>query len=157
LDLLQIVFLFRLKVISHSCEIGSGDVACFIWQLARLMNSELPISSTPWSRAFQLEFPSETEPVRLDDARMLAEIARNAVREFVTLASSDGPMWMSVSGGSLDTLNMMTYLQVFPGQSSTMGLEIEATRANAVVMMNSKNIVEYLMDAVSGILILIEC
>jgi hypothetical protein len=128
------------------------DVACFVWQLAR-MYSELPRSTLAGGPAFHLiESSSEHVFVRKDDARMLAGMARNAVHEFVTLANSSGPMWFPVAGGSLETLNRMAYLQAFPGQNSALGLKMEATRANAVVMLDSKTVVEFLMNAVSGML-----
>jgi hypothetical protein len=145
LHLLHIVFLFRVKVISHSCVIAT-DVACFIWKLARL-NSELPISLPALSRAFQPESSSENVFVHIDDAQNLANIARDAVHEFASLATSDGLLWIPVPGGSLEIPNVTAYLQVFPGQSSAMEVQMEATRANSVIMMGSKNIVDFLMDA----------
>jgi hypothetical protein len=155
LHLLHIVSLFRVKVISHSCVIAT-DVACFIWQLARL-NSELPISLPALSRAYQTESSSENVFVHIDDARNLANIARDAVHEFASLANSDGLLWISVPGGSLEILNVMAYLQAFPGQSSAMEVQMmEATRANSVIMMGSKNIVDFLMDAVSNMVILMD-
>lgn len=121
----------------------------FFLQLARL-NSLLPMSSPAVGRVFQPESSSENVFVLQDDARMLAQIARNAVHEFVTLVNYNGPMWLAVPGGSLETLNRMAYLQAFPGQSSAMGLNMEGTRANSVVMLDSKNVVELLMDVVSA-------
>ncbi|TVU34851.1 hypothetical protein EJB05_16705 [Eragrostis curvula] len=113
------------------------------------LNSELAMSSSSLSRASQLEFSSENVFVMQDDAQIRAEIARNAVHELVTLASTDGPLWLPVPGGSMETLNRIAYIQAFPGQSSAMGLKVEATRAYAVVMLDSNNIVEYLMNAES--------
>ncbi|KAK3162164.1 hypothetical protein QOZ80_1BG0086230 [Eleusine coracana subsp. coracana] len=117
-------------------------------QIARL-KSLLPMSSPALGRVFQLESSSENIFVRQDDTRMLAEIARNAVHEFVTLANFNGPIWLTVPGGSLETLSRMAYLQTFPGQSGALGLNMEATRAHAVVLLDSKNIVEFLMDVES--------
>ncbi|GJM92897.1 hypothetical protein PR202_ga09403 [Eleusine coracana subsp. coracana] len=117
-------------------------------EIARL-KSLLPMSSPALGRVFQLESSSENIFVRQDDTRMLAEIARNAVHEFVTLANFNGPIWLTVPGGSLETLSRMAYLQTFPGQSGALGLNMEATRAHAVVLLDSKNIVEFLMDVES--------
>jgi hypothetical protein len=80
---------------------------------------------------------------------MLTEIARDAVNELVTLASSNAPMWISAPGGSLETLNRMDYVQAFPGLISAMGHDMEVTRANAMVMLDYKSSVQAVMDAVS--------
>jgi hypothetical protein len=52
---------------------------------------------------------------------MLSEIAKDAVHKLVTVASSNAPMWISVPGGSLETLNVMNYVQEFPWLNSAMG------------------------------------
>jgi hypothetical protein len=80
---------------------------------------------------------------------MLSEIAKDAVHKLVTVASSNAPMWISVPGGSLETLNVMNYVQEFPWLNSAMGHNMEATHANAVVMLDSKSIVKVVIDAVS--------
>jgi homeobox-leucine zipper protein len=139
----------ELQLILHSVmNLILTDFVCSFIQLARL-NSKLLMSSHASSRAFQFQSSSENVFVLQDDARMLTEIARDAVNELVTLASSNAPMWISVSGGSLETLNKMDYVQAFSGLSSAMGHDMEATRANAMVMLDSKSIVEAVMDAVS--------
>ncbi|TVU05325.1 hypothetical protein EJB05_48483, partial [Eragrostis curvula] len=116
-------------------------------ELARL-NSELPMNSNAPRRIFQ-HGSSSGSVVVLQDEQMLAEIARIAVQEFVSFASSSGPMWLSVSGDSLETLNKMAYDWAFPWQNSAMGLKMKTTRANAVVMLDSQNVVGFLMDAES--------
>jgi hypothetical protein len=59
------------------------------------------------------------------------------------------PLWISVSRGSLETLNKMDYVQAFPRLSSAMGHDMQATRANVLVMLDSNSIVEAIMDDVS--------
>lgn len=66
-------------------------------------------------------------------------------------------MWLFVPSGSPETLNRMTYLQAFSWQSSAMELKIKATHANVVNMLDSKNVVELLMDPQSGMSILMVC
>jgi hypothetical protein len=89
---------------------------------------------------------------------MIAELAQNAMHEFVTLSESHGPLWLPVPGGSFEILNKMVYAQQFGGKNSAgvIGFKAEATRANAVVTMNAKSIMDYLMDCVSCIQIVRE-
>jgi hypothetical protein len=91
-----------------------------------------------------------------DDPQAFTEVANSAAQELLILGDSDCPLWMAVPGGSFEVLNKMTYAQTFPEQISigAIGFKTEATRANTVVMLGSKSLVEYLMDAVSGLLIL---
>ena len=93
-----------------------------------------------------------------DDVQALTEVAMNAAHELFILSDSSSPLWLAVPGGSFQVLNRMAYAQTFPGQMSVgaMGLVAEATRASAVVMLDPKSIVEFLMDSVSGTSILIE-
>jgi hypothetical protein len=80
------------------------------------------------------------------------------MHEFIILAESHGPLWLTVPGGSFEILNKMVYAQKFGGKNSTnvIGFKTEATRADAVVMMNAKNMMDYLMDTVSCIQIVRE-
>jgi hypothetical protein len=41
---------------------------------------------------------------------MLAEIAKDAVHKLVIVASCNAPMWISVPGGSLETVNIVNYI-----------------------------------------------
>ena len=95
-----------------------------------------------------------------DDVQALTEVAMNAAHELFILSDPSSPLWLAVPGGSFQVLNRMAYAQTFPGQMSVgamaMGLTAEATRASAVVMLDPKSIVEFLMDSVSGTSILIE-
>lgn len=108
------------------------------------------------TRVFHLESSSENVFAMQDDVQGLTEIAKNAAHEFFVLADASGPLWLAVPGGSFEVLNKMAYAQTFPGQISvgTTGLKTEATRASGVVMLDAKSIVEYLMHAVSVMLIL---
>ncbi|KAL6616197.1 hypothetical protein ACP70R_038467 [Stipagrostis hirtigluma subsp. patula] len=119
-------------------------------ELAHLA-AKLPLSPPSLSGTFQLESSTENVFAMQDDAQVLAEIAKIAVHEIAILADTNGPLWLPVPGGSLETLNKVAYARTFPWQSTAgaTGLKIEATRANAVVMMDPKNIVDFLMDAES--------
>jgi hypothetical protein len=73
--------------------------------------------------------------------------------EFTILSNSHGPLWLPVPGGSFEILNKMAYATQFGGKNSAdkIGFKTEATRADVVVMMGTKNIMDYLMDSVSYI------
>lgn len=115
------------------------------------INNETPMTMHSPTRVFHLESSSENVFVMQDDVQGLIEVAKTAAHELFVLADSSGPLWLAVPGGSFEVLNKMAYAQTFPGQISvgTIGLKTEATRASAVVMLDPKSIVEYLMDAVS--------
>jgi hypothetical protein len=51
---------------------------------------------------------------------MSAKLAGDAVHKLVIVASSNALMWISVPGGSLETLNMMDYVEAFPWLNSAM-------------------------------------
>lgn len=53
------------------------------------------------------------------------------LHDFVTLANYNGPVWLFVPGGSLETLNRTAYFQAFLRQNSAMGLKMEVTRAKS--------------------------
>nr|TKW17179.1 hypothetical protein SEVIR_5G349300v2 [Setaria viridis] len=112
------------------------------------INNETSMRTSP-TRLFHLESSSENVFVVQDDVQALTEVANSATHELLILGDSDCPLWMAVPGGSFEVLNKMAYTQTFPGQISVgaIGFKTEATRANAVVMLGSKSLVEYLMDA----------
>uniref|UniRef100_A0ACD5W541 Uncharacterized protein n=1 Tax=Avena sativa TaxID=4498 RepID=A0ACD5W541_AVESA len=99
-------------------------------------------------RSFQLDSSVESVVARQNDTQMIVELAQNAMHEFFTLCESHGPLWLPVPGGSFEILNKTAYAQKFGGKNSTdiIGFKTEATRADAVVMMNAKKMMDYLMD-----------
>lgn len=105
------------------------------------------------SRPFQLDPSTENIIGRENDMDAIAELAQNAMHEFVVLVESGGPLWMPVPGASLDLLNKMAYAQTFGARNSAnvIGFMTEATRADDMVMMDAKQIVDYIMDSVSCI------
>ncbi|KAL6853485.1 hypothetical protein ACP4OV_019514 [Aristida adscensionis] len=117
-------------------------------EIARV-GAAIPLNPNTRKRAFQPEPSSEHASVMPDSVEVLADIAKVAMHEFVTLVDSNGPMWQPVPGGALETLNKVAYTQTFPCMSTadSTGLNREGTRASAVVMMDAKNIVDFLMDA----------
>jgi hypothetical protein len=124
-------------------------MSIFIWQIFHLQ-AETPPSS---SQSFQLDSSAENLVARQNDKQMIVELAQNAMKEFVILSESHGPLWLPVPGGSFEVLNKMAYAEQFGGnnRADIIGFKTEATRADAVVMMDAKNIMDYLMDSVSCI------
>ncbi|KAI4967282.1 hypothetical protein ZWY2020_028779 [Hordeum vulgare] len=101
------------------------------------------------AEAHQLD-PSTVNIIgRENDIDAIAELVQNAMHEFVVLSESGGPLWMPVPGGSLDLLNKVAYAQTFGARSSAnaIGFRVEATRADGMVMMEAKQIVDYIMDS----------
>ena len=89
------------------------------------------------------------------DKPMIVELAVAAMEELVQMAQLDEPLWNAPGvDGSSETLNEEEYSRMFsrglgPKQY---GLKSEASRDSSVVIMTHANLVEILMDVVSGIL-----
>jgi len=134
----------------HRYDLAS--VLCL--QLLQSTGNEIPMAMDSAAGAFQLDPSLENVFVVQHDEQMLANLAQNAAQEFLILADPNSALWLNVPRGSFETLNMVAYAQTFPGQMGvdTMALKTEATRASAVVMLDPKSIVEFLMDAVSSML-----
>ncbi|KAM0918105.1 hypothetical protein ACQ4PT_009068 [Festuca glaucescens] len=112
--------------------------------------SLLQAETLPSSRqSFQLDSAAENVVARQNDIQMIAELTQNAMDEFVILSESHGPLWQPVPGGSFEILNKMAYAAKFGGDNSAniIGFKTEATRADVVVMMGAKYIMDYLMDS----------
>ncbi|KAK1663427.1 hypothetical protein QYE76_051586 [Lolium multiflorum] len=109
-------------------------------QAETLQNSRQP---------FQHDSSAENVVTRQNDIQIIAELTNNAMDEFTILSNSHGPLWLPVTGGSFEILNKVAYATQFGGKNSAdkIGLKTEATRANVVVMMGTKNIMDYLMDS----------
>ena len=88
------------------------------------------------------------------DKPMIVELAVAAMEELVRMAQLDEPLWNAPGvDGSSETLNEEEYSRMFsrglgPKQY---GLKSEASRGSSVVIMTHANLVEILMDVVSGI------
>jgi homeobox-leucine zipper protein len=83
------------------------------------------------------------------DKPMIVELAVAAMDELVRMAQLDAPLWgMGTEGGQL---NEEESTRMFPGGIGPRqyGLQSEASRDSAVVIMTRDSLVEILMDAVS--------
>ncbi|KAM0881620.1 hypothetical protein ACQ4PT_032841 [Festuca glaucescens] len=114
-------------------------------EISRLQAETLQNSRQP----FQLDSSAENVVTRQNDIQMIAELTHNAMDEFIILSNSHGPLWLPVPGGSFEILNNMAYATKFGGKNSAdiIGFKTEATHADVVVMMGTKNIMDYLMDS----------
>ncbi|PUZ54418.1 hypothetical protein GQ55_5G130400 [Panicum hallii var. hallii] len=113
------------------------------------IDNEARLTMRPPIRVFHLEPSSGNAFGMQDEVQALTEVAKSAAHELFILSDSSSPLWLAVPGGSFQVLNRMAYAQMFPGQMGvgTIGLTAEATRASAVVMLDPKSIVEFLMDS----------
>ena len=88
------------------------------------------------------------------DKPMIVELAVAAMEELVRMAQLDEPLWNAPAGldGSAaeETLNEEEYARLFPAGlgPKPYGLNSEASRDSAVVIMTHANLVEILMDVV---------
>ncbi|XP_006646400.1 homeobox-leucine zipper protein TF1 [Oryza brachyantha] len=101
--------------------------------------------------AFQLDSSAENLFSGQHDHQMIAELAKNAMHGLIILAEAHVALWLPVPGYSFETLNMTAYQQAYPGGdgANALGFRTEATRADAMVMMDHKSIVDFLMDPYS--------
>ncbi|XP_049365416.1 homeobox-leucine zipper protein MERISTEM L1-like [Solanum verrucosum] len=82
------------------------------------------------------------------DKPMIIELAVAAMEEFVRMAQTGEPLWITGPDNYMETLCEEEYVRTFPrgiGPKS-LGLTTEASRESAVVIMNHINLVEILMD-----------
>ncbi|KAL6843206.1 hypothetical protein ACP4OV_026919 [Aristida adscensionis] len=115
------------------------------------LSAALPLNpASLLSHASHLGSTSENVSIPQHNALVLADIAKNTVQEFILMASSC-PLWQPVHRGSLEVLNKVEYAKRFPWKSNAdeTGLKTQATRSYAVVMMDPKIIVDFIMDGES--------
>uniref|UniRef100_A0A0D9V6M4 Homeobox domain-containing protein n=1 Tax=Leersia perrieri TaxID=77586 RepID=A0A0D9V6M4_9ORYZ len=104
-----------------------------------LLNANIPSQLDP---SAQTVLPGQ------QDAEMMAELAKNAMHALIIVSQTHVGLWFPVPGCSYDILNMMAYQQAYAGDNgaNAMGFKTEATRGDAMVMMDSKSIVDFLME-----------
>lgn len=84
------------------------------------------------------------------DKPMIIELAVAAMEEMVRMAQMGEPLWTVSLDGTTTILNEDEYIRAFPRgiDPKPSGFKCEASRENAVVIMNHINLVEILMDVV---------
>lgn len=91
-----------------------------------------------------------SRPLGLTDAEkpMLVELAVSAMEELAQVAQAVEPLWMPDPQSGTEILDNEEYLQEFPRVigPTPAGLKIEATRETELVPMDSRSLVETLMD-----------
>ncbi|KAL8136801.1 hypothetical protein V2J09_002802 [Rumex salicifolius] len=82
------------------------------------------------------------------DRPMIIELALAAMDELIKMAQVREPLWVPTPNNSTEMLSEEEYFRSFPrGIGPTpLGLKSEASRDQAIVIMNHMNIVEILMD-----------
>lgn len=84
------------------------------------------------------------------DKPMIIELAVAAMEELVRIAQMGEPLWTVSLDGTSSILDEDEYIRTFPrgiGPKPS-GFKCEASRENAVVIMNHISLVEILMDVV---------
>lgn len=84
------------------------------------------------------------------DKPMIIELAVAAMEELVRIAHICEPLWTVGLDGTSTVLDEEEYVRTFPRGigPKPAGFKCEASRENAVVIMNHVNLVEILMDVV---------
>ncbi|CAL5362718.1 unnamed protein product [Camellia sinensis] len=105
----------------------------------------LPVSSsstTPQNLPFQAINISEM------DKSLMADVAGNAMEEFIRLLQNNDGLWIKSSSDGKDVLNLDTYERLFPrANNKNPNVRIEASRDSGVVIMNGLALVEMFMDS----------
>lgn len=96
-------------------------------------------------------------PMILEEDKSLAmELALSSMDELVKMCTTGEPLWIRAPNDSgKEVLNVEEYSRMFPWpvgvKQNGNELRIEATRSNAVVIMNSITLVDAFLDTVSYI------
>lgn len=99
-------------------------------------------------------FPAQTLMI-LDEEKSLAlDLAASSMDELVKLCHTGEPLWIRAADTGKEVLNLEEYARMFSWSVNSLKqnsaeCNIEATRDAAVVIMNSINLVDAFMDAVS--------
>lgn len=84
------------------------------------------------------------------DRSMFVNLALTAMDELIKMAQTDSPLWTKSFDGGKEILNLEQYMRTFSPCIGTkpIGFVTEATRYTGMVMINSLNLVDALMDEV---------
>ncbi|PON64301.1 Octamer-binding transcription factor [Parasponia andersonii] len=82
------------------------------------------------------------------DKNIIIELAIAAMEELIMMAQMGEPLWMTSLDGASVVLNEEEYIRTFPRETGpkAAGFKCEASREASVVIMNTINLVEILMD-----------
>ncbi|XP_057514951.1 homeobox-leucine zipper protein HDG11-like isoform X1 [Actinidia eriantha] len=84
------------------------------------------------------------------DKSLMADVASNAMDEFIRLLQNNEPLWIKSANDGRDGLNLDGYERLFPranNHSKNPYLRIEASRDSGVVIMNGLTLVDMFMDS----------
>ncbi|KAL6975612.1 hypothetical protein U1Q18_024405 [Sarracenia purpurea var. burkii] len=85
------------------------------------------------------------------DKSLMADVAGNAMDEFIRLLQNNEPLWMKSATDEKHVLNLDSYERFFPragNHSENPNIRIEASRDSGVVIMNGLALVDMFMDSV---------
>ncbi|XP_052183651.1 homeobox-leucine zipper protein HDG11-like isoform X2 [Diospyros lotus] len=84
------------------------------------------------------------------DKSLMADVATNAMDEFIRLLQSNEPLWVKSTKDGREVLSLSTYERLFSRGSSHLknpNILIEASRDSGVVIMNALTLVDMFMDS----------
>lgn len=86
---------------------------------------------------------------------LMSETAAAAMDELVRLLQIDDPLWVKSPSGGRCSLHRDTYESVFPRANhfKTSSARFESSKYSAVVVLNAMNLVDMLLDSVSGFIL----
>ncbi|XP_030541270.1 homeobox-leucine zipper protein HDG11-like isoform X2 [Rhodamnia argentea] len=115
-----------------------------------LAGPSLDLDLLPGSSSSVPHFPFQAVVFSEMDKSLMADIAANALDEFLRLAQTDEPLWMKSTSDGRDTLNLESYERMFPRASSHLknpDVRVEASRESRVVIMNGLALIDMFMDS----------
>lgn len=114
-----------------------------------LAGPSLDLDLLPGSSSSVPHLPFQAVVFSEMDKSLMADIAANALDEFLRLAQTDEPLWMKSTSDGRDTLNLESYERMFPRASSHLkkpDVRVEASRESRVVIMNGLALIDMFMD-----------
>ncbi|KAK1429109.1 hypothetical protein QVD17_11311 [Tagetes erecta] len=83
------------------------------------------------------------------DKSLMAEVATNAMEEFISLVHNTEPLWLKgPKDDAIENLNLDNYRRIFPRPNYNPNLRTEASRVSGVVIMNSLKLVDMFVDSI---------
>ncbi|KAI6694292.1 hypothetical protein NL676_022002 [Syzygium grande] len=130
-------------------HIASLDLTMSSLSAHGLTGPSLDLDLLPGSSSSVPHLPAQAVVFSDMDKSLMADVAANALDEFLRLAQTDEPLWMKSATDGRDTLNLESYERMFPRASSHLknpDIRTEASRESRVVIMNGLALIDMFMD-----------
>ncbi|XP_077234592.1 homeobox-leucine zipper protein HDG11-like [Tasmannia lanceolata] len=109
----------------------------------------LDLDLLPGSSSMAAIPPLQTTCITEMEKSLMAQIAASAMDELIRLLQTDEPLWMKSATDGRDVLNLDSYERIFPrqGRLKNPDIQVEASRASDMVIMNGLALVDMFMDS----------